>query len=245
MEIKTIQWNLGGGMDAEDLSKNVLQRIIDLLRKENLDIIMFQEAHSDKTSSQAEYISKELGYKYFVNDPYDESHIEKGQMLSQVVISRYPISKHQFTFFNNPKLTAQQPNGDIWITHDRGITTCEIDIGGQNLTVQTLHVLPFKRFNVNPLNEDSEAIRAEVSRVISKETPLLVQGDFNMNDVSLKPFLGDIFESNMQEVLNDQPTYMAGYIYDHVLYRGLKEISHVVIKEVPTDHYPLVTSFVV
>lgn len=253
MKIKTIQWNIGGGKirkagsDAskdESYSIDGLSYIINILKKNQADIITLQEIHSKRGYNQAKIIAKKLGFKYFYNDTYDNSHIEMGQKLCQAIISRFPLSQHKFELFYNPKYKIVQASGKLWVTHDKGISSCMINIQGQKLFLQTLHLFPFKRFEVPSIGEQTKKVRLSVTQKIMSKHPLyLLQGDFNFNNQSLKKFLPDIFVDNLKEILQKESTTPKGRKYDHILYKGLKLKKSKVIKRVLTDHLPIYTEF--
>lgn len=105
MNIKTVQWNIGGGRvckegadstDASAYTEHGLDSIIEFLKREDPDVITLQETHESAGFSQARIISESIGYSYHVNDSYDDSFIEKGQRIGQAVISKYPIVEKRF-----------------------------------------------------------------------------------------------------------------------------------------------------
>lgn len=250
MEFKALQWNIGGGKDYRDSSKDVLGEVVAVTRKVNPDIITLQEIHSDEGSSQAEEIAKSLGHKHWVEDVYDESHLEKGKMLGQAIVSRWPIENHTFSFFTNPRFKVERPNGDIWITHDKGITTGTVRIGEIELVVQTLHTIPFVAFKVDPLGKAFAENRQELSNLISDNGPLLLQGDFNFDESSLGPLVEKVADGRVLEIVKEESTIRTELLPDksllggdRVLYRGLNVTGYSTIREASADHYPLLVTF--
>lgn len=243
MEIKTLQWNIGGAKDANNSRLDVLKDIVEIIRRENPDFITLQEVHSKGSFSQAKLIADILGYAHFINDEYDDSHIESGFRLGQSIISKYPSLKHSFQLFKNPNLSIERPDGSTWVTHDRGITTCMATVDSIEITVQTLHVTPFHRFNVDYMSDEAREARESLNKYISDNQPLIVQGDFNFNNSSLSDFVAKVGNGNIEEIKNEIPTRPNGKISDHILYRGLKLEGFIVISEgVKTDHFPIVAS---
>lgn len=253
MLLKSVQWNIGGGKirkkesDAqapEVYNEDCLQYIIDSLKTVNPDIITLQETHADKNGSQAKEIADSLGYEYFFNDEYDNSHLTEGQRLSQSVISRFPIINHNFSLFFNPLYKVINDDGKQWVSHDKGISTCEIVLSEvKKIKVQTLHLIPFRKFNIDPLGVEAELVRNDVTKKIDKnESPFLLQGDFNYED-SLNDFLPEVFNTEINEIETTNPTTPRGRKYDRILYRGLSVKQHQIDNQALTDHYPLVTEF--
>lgn len=251
MIIKTLQWNIGGGKirntDAPaegPYDVDGVDHIVELLKKHNPDIITLQETHADNKIIQAEIIAKEIGLPYSTNDVYDKSHIEDGQGLGQAIISRFPISEHNFKLFFNPHFETPGPNGGIWISHDKGVSKCNVDLGEVKIQVATLHLIPFRVFGINPLEEKFRNLRDNIAELSSPSSnTFLLQGDFNLDDSSLKSFLPTLFEKGVSEVLLNDPTTPKGRKYDHVVYDGLKNIRSEVLSDVLTDHFPVLSEF--
>lgn len=250
MKISTIQWNMGGGYIRREGSdpKNVdsynvsdLDYIIIILKKYNPSIITLQETHSDDDSNQAEEIARKLGYKYFFNDVYDESHIEKGQGLGQAIISRFPMNDHSFKFFINPNLELATAKGEKWVTHNKGFSKCFVLLeNGEKLCVKTLHMVPFGKFGVNPQSPEITNIIKDIERkIFDNEKNVLLQADFNLDSEYLK----DFFDHNYKELRQKEITTPKGKRYDHVLYKGLENIKSEVIGDVLTDHFPIYSEF--
>lgn len=252
--IKTVQWNIGGGKvrdPAADINvlasyaTDGLEVIITQLKLLEPDIITLQEIHADDMLNQVEAIAKALGLPYFVSDFYADSHVEAGQKLGQGIISRFPLSGHTFVLFKNPKLSITWEDGGTATSHDKGVTSCILQIGDVSLMVKTLHSVPFRRFQVDPMTETGQAILADMrAKLESPEPHLLIQGDFNLNFDRYKPVWPQLFSGQLMEIPQEMPTTPKGRKYDHVLYRGLtpKESSAIEPRAL-TDHFPVVTIF--
>lgn len=102
-----------------------------------------------------------LGYRGWVNDEWAESHIEKGQRLGQVIVSRLPIKEHDFEWFTNPNFEVVWEDGSIAHSHDKGRTKCTVLLGdGHSISVHTLHTIPFRRFKVEVKSVEAKAVLA-------------------------------------------------------------------------------------
>ena len=135
MEIKVMQWNIGGAYikdSSPSYDKHDLNYIKGVLKDENPDVCFMQEIHMDEFSSDSESIARELEY-YYVQDPYAESHIEAGQMLCQSIFSKFPISNRAFELFHNPYWKKKNEDGTVWTSHDKGISTCDIEFSSRKL----------------------------------------------------------------------------------------------------------------
>lgn len=254
MIIKTIQWNIGGGKvrktddDPEDFlafRNDALDSIIATLKIYNPDIVTIQECHTDNNRKQAEVIAKGLGLEYFVNDIYDKSHLEEGQGLSQAIISRFPIQNKKFSFFTNPKFEIIGPDGKQWVSHDKGVTSCVLNITDDtSLNIKASHAIPFGRFQVDPFADEALDLRRDMTEKLQPDADLfLYQGDLNFNDYSIKKFLPDLFRDGLEEVVLSEPTTPKGRKYDHILFKNLKHVKSSVNSSVLTDHFPIYSEF--
>lgn len=251
MIIKSIEWNIGGGKIRDKDDDPVLEDsykidgfeyMVNLIKKYSPDVITLIETHANDKTIQAKEIASKLGYEYWVNDIYDHSHLEKGMGLGQAIISKFPINSHNFTFFYNPKFRIIRPNGEEWISHNKGLTSCNVKIGEKELQVMTLHLIPFRKFEIPLDNPEVVKVKDSISDLINiKSKYLLLQGDFNVDDKSLKNFLPKVM-LHADEVLLDLPTTPKGRRYDHVIYKGIKFIKSEVV-ETLTDHYLVYSEF--
>src|SRR5690606_1462459 len=150
---------------------------------------------------------------------------------------------HTFELFLNPHFEAIWEDGSKALSHDKGVTSCTVDVNGVSLDIKTLHLIPFRRFNIDPHSNDAEAVLKDVQdKLINEGQNTLIQGDFNLDFSTLK-FILPTFMQNMEEVIRNQPTNPKGRKLDHVVFRGLNLESSATINEVLTDHYPVVTKF--
>jgi endonuclease/exonuclease/phosphatase (EEP) superfamily protein YafD len=256
MRIKTVQWNIGGGKTrtpgnnpelAQSYSVEGLDHIISTLERSSPDIITLQETHADRVTVQAEIIANRLGLPYFFNDVYDQSHIEKGQGLGQAIISRFPIEDHSFTFFYNPHYEIERPDGTKWISHDKGVSAASIQSpDNTTFTIMTLHLIPFKKFGIDPLGEAASQVRKDIVDKIKKSSKsgrFLLQGDFNFDNESLASFLPDIFDGGTREIPTTFGTTPKGKRYDHIVFKGLEPLGLTIDSTALTDHYPLLAEF--
>ncbi len=250
-EITTVQWNIGGGKirhpdsDINLMSSydtNGLEDIIVTLKKLSPDIITLQEVHSDETSNQIETIAKALGLEYYESDFYASSHVEAGQKLGQGVISRSRITNHSFQLFTNPHYEVDWEDGGKAVSHNKGATTCTLNIDGKPVVIITLHAIPFRRFEVDPLSEAAKPVLEDMQRKLRVEgKDFIIQGDFNLDYRQLANVLPNLFRAEVNEVTLEEPTTPKGRRYDHVIFSGFKLVSMQILNDVLTDHYPVVT----
>lgn len=250
MKFKTLQWNIGGGKikdihnsEIEKYSTEGMDYIVNEISKHSPDIITLQETHQSGEYNQVKIIAEKLGYNYFINDIYDKSHVESGQGLGQAIISRFPIKSHSFSFFENPKLEIITPEGEKWISHNKGVSKVLIQIDDNNLEAATLHLVPFRRFKVDVLRDDFKKLRDNIQGLISPTNDkYLLQGDFNFDNASLANLI-NLSDINVEEVLQIVPTTPKNRKYDHIIYKNLECTSSETINNVLTDHYPIISTF--
>lgn len=253
MKLTTLQWNIGGGKIrainsgstvSESYNRDGVEYITSLLKDINPDIITLQEVHCDKDVDQVSNIASKLGLGYYVSDFYADSHIEKGQRLGQAIISKYPISSHTFELFINPQYKNIWEDGSIAVSHDKGITSVEVEVDSKKARIITTHLIPFRRFDVDPISTEAEVVMEDIqNKLHNMSNIVLIQGDFNLDYVSLRTILPNLFINDMGEVLQTVPTTPKGRKYDHVLFRGLKMKKTYTNDTALTDHFPVITVF--
>ena len=259
MKLKALQWNINGakiraagadptkGPGSQDPSyiHDDLEYIISKIREWDVDFITLQETHANDAVIQAQVIAERLGFPYWVNDRYDASHLEKGQSLCQSIISKYPTSEHSFEFFNNPNFKTTAQDGSTWMSHDKGCTSVQLALpDGHIVTVITVHLIPFRPFGLAYDNPQVAQVLQDVSEKILAKTKgtTLIQGDFNIDAISLKPYLPLLF-AEIHELEAGKPTTPGDSRYDHVLYKALRLISTETSSDVLTDHFPVISEF--
>ncbi|HSW92662.1 MAG TPA: hypothetical protein VLH14_02125, partial [Patescibacteria group bacterium] len=158
--------------------------------------------------------------------------------------SKYPIVDHQTGFFNNPKVKVVWEDGSVATTFDKGYTNCIVKLGEVKLQVSTLHLTPFKRFNIELDSDIGRRMLQDVQeKVATKPEYYLLQGDFNINTKNLEHFLPQMFEDGVKEIVTDEATTPKNQTYDHILYKGMREVEQRVDQTVLTDHYPIIATF--
>ncbi len=250
--IKSLQWNVGGfrirdhkadPTSPDSYTKEDIDYFIDKITYFNADLITLQETHTNKTKNLVKVIAEKSGYKYYFNDVYDDSHLDSSFKLGQAIISKYPLDNHQFMYFHNPKYEAVW-NGNKVISHNKGLSRCSVKINSINLSISTLHAVPFRPFDVNPLSDKAKDVRIDMQRKIlsSLSEHSLIQGDFNINEKSLVEFLDNSLHG-LNEAIQDRPTTPKGKYYDHIIYKGLDLVESTSDEKVLTDHFPVISTF--
>ena len=79
MQLKTMQWNIGGGRmrkaDADSQAyvsyangEERLESIVETIKTAGADLVTLQETHADGTRIQAKLLAEETGLSHWVND---------------------------------------------------------------------------------------------------------------------------------------------------------------------------------
>lgn len=254
MHITAIQWNIGAGLVREDTAEaekrpvystedlpHVARTIVD----NQADIVTLQEVHIGNGSDQVDLLSKLTGLPHFVSHVYADSHLSPGTGLGQGILSRFPLTDACFDLFLNPGFTMVEDDGATHLSHDKGVTQATLQVpGGQLLEVETLHMIPYRKFGVDPLGEACRQLRDDLTKKIApRHNPFLIQGDFNYNGETVREFLPGIFTPSTEEVPLDGPTTPRRRKYDRVLYSGLDLLESRILTNVRTDHFALLTRF--
>lgn len=248
-----MQWNIGGGKLLREgtdptllksFTKDGLEEIIKVIKEKAPDIITLQETHASKGSSQAQSIAESLGYTYWYNDEYAQSHIEDGQRLGQAIISRFPVVEHSFQLFNNPNFEVIWEDGSFAKSHDKGRTRCKIRLpDGALVVVQTFHAVPFRRFKIDPKSEEAKTVLNDMSsKLLTSGQKSIIQADFNIDADKLEELFPLLFSAGFKAAFQPNPTTTRGHTYDCLLSDGVKILECEVFKNVLTDHFPLITT---
>lgn len=246
--MKTVQWNIGGGYSHTPQGEVPgLDEIIDTLRSLKPDIITLQEIHIGPNYNQAEIIAAALGNAHYVSDVLSPSYIgkDKDMSLGQAIISRFPITNHVFKSFTNPRLEKTWPNGHTEQSHDKGVTSCTLDLKHTELTVKSLHLIPLHRYEITLDSVKGQSVLDDFqAAVATPESRTLIQGDFNIDVVSLKKILPKLFLAQANEVSQKVATSIYGKKIDHIMFtKDIGLVHSLVMTDVKTDHYPIVCEF--
>lgn len=252
MKIRTLTWNIGGGKFlAEGADPSLMasykvdgiHEIIEYLQSENLDIITLQETQSGKSYDQVKQIAEILGYNY-VHDSTSDSHIDIDYKLGHAILTKHSIISHITGLFKNPNVETEWEDGTIAKSFNKGYSTCILDLGGQELSVTTLHLMPFRKFNIALDSGVAAEVLANVQVSIDTSADnWIMQGDFNINTDRIRDYLPGLFSDTTDEILLTEPTTPKNRKYDHIIFNNLNLIRFKVDPNVKTDHYPIIAEF--
>lgn len=249
-----MQWNIGGARirtpeadptALDSYSIESLEYLAKIALEHEPDIITLQETHEGPDGhNQAQALAEVLGLGFWENDTHDESHIEKGQMFGQGIISRFPITDHSFKRLPNPNLSLVTSDGDELHSHNYGITSVNIAAPGGKIRIQTFHLPALHFFEVTPDMQAGRDVLDVVTSSIEDPTfPTLLPGDYNLDVKNVLDLLPGLKQKGFNEAHTPIGTTPKGKRLDHMLHYGLQDIAIKVIDSALTDHYPLLADF--
>ncbi|MBK7932002.1 MAG: endonuclease/exonuclease/phosphatase family protein [Acidobacteria bacterium] len=254
MRLKTLQWNIGGGriyksgadpLDPASYSEDGIDSIVELIRREDPDVITLQETHEAGDNSQPGIIASALGYRFWLNHTTGSSFIDTSMHIGQAVISRYPIISSSFLPFTNPKFEVLK-DGELIRSKNGGLTTCIVELSaGVRAQIRTFHMVPFHFFGVDLKAQAALDALSEVDICLTSDTArrAIFQGDFNINSATMREYFPRLFAAGCVEIVQTDPSTPKGKSLDHIIYKGLLMESTRVINQCRTDHFPIVAEF--
>lgn len=219
-------WNIGEDENNEKgiLSKKSYDYIIDMLKKENIDVICLQEAiiKSEELPSIASYIKDNTDLKYTVEFELSDSHINIGARMGVVICSKYKIDNYKTFMLDNPKFIFSIDKDVTYYSHDKGFIIASLN----NYTIITGHCLPFHVFKKNPLDYLDIFKKADKEFINHYSENFILCGDFNYDNIKL------LFPKTMENCIDlvDCPT------------RKDKQLDHFVISNNLKCSYKNITS---
>lgn len=237
--MKFATWNIGGGFissddeavyDVEDISY-----FSDALKDVCADIACLQEIHISENNHQPEIIAKALGYDHVASHSIADSHLKNGEKLSIAIVSKYHIVSSQFHELPNPNLEFVW-NGKKAFSHDKGFLEVVIDIDGTQLRVLSGHMVPFRKFDKDFMDDEFADIRSKLESVIcDSDIPTIVGADMNFNEI--EKALPRVFENGFTLALPHECTTPRGGYYDKIIGSNEVKFSNSQIIRGKADHY--------
>lgn len=245
--LRIATWNIGGGFvsthqplcfDVQDLS-----HFVEVLQPLACDVICLQEVHTPIAPDgprQAEELANGLGMPYWTAVPCDTiqpSHLASDQFLSLAILSRWKIEQSSYTLLPNPRLHAQAPTGATWLSHDKGLLRAHIQWPGNEITVFSVHALPFHLFGRDIMEDAFRPIRGVMEgTILASRPPTIVAGDWNYE--SVERMLPIVFQTGYTHAPEGVATEPArGRLLDHVLASSHWRITSSAVLSTRADHY--------
>lgn len=202
-------WNIG---EDESNINNIVNKesyeyIKDLLLKNKIDIICFQESivSSNNIDSISKYMKENTYLKYSADLKLSISNNNINNIIGVSICSRFPIEKTESIMFENPNLIYNNK-----ISQDKGFIFAHIK--SIPLIICSGHCFPFRAFNKK--HEEYKYIFEDMEKKMLNllNNNFIVAGDMNYDNVSLL-FPNIINLTNQAKLKN---TYKNTQI-DHIL----------------------------
>lgn len=239
MSFKVMTYNIQHGLDYKKLINKErvinLDRICEIIKKENPDIIGLNEVYNDiyniETVEQAKYIASKLGYNYY---HFGQSITIKNNIgYGNAVISKYDIKNFKIHKIEDPIIKDENVYYE-----SRIIIECDIDINGELIKVLVTHIGLAKK-------EQENGIKKIVNIIDNnKEKKIILMGDFNMeeNDENIKVLLNYI--NNTSSLINgNKLTFNSinpSVKIDYIFLKNLEPLNCYIVNEIGSDHLPII-----
>lgn len=215
---------------AEKFDNKMLNEIIDVINKKEIDIICFQEIITSEKVKYIETIVKNTNLKNFDFIEIHDCNLVKNTRSGIAILSKYPILKTVKGFFPNPLISKTTDSGKTYQMYNKGYMISEIAINGEKIKIFNHHNFPFRRFNSAAyLNQE---VFDHFNDVIKTFKPDYVVGDFNTEDYME---LVKELENNYSKTVNNIST-VDGKSFDEVLVKKGAKASHEEIRLL-SDHF--------
>jgi len=217
--LRIATFNIHKGVSSFN-TRLVLSKQRDLVRQLHADIVFLQEVrgeherHSKLTlNSQYEFLADSIWPDY----AYGKNAILSGGHHGNAILSKFPIVK-----WENEDVSAS-------VSEQRGLLHCEIEIPNwqQNLHCICVHFGLLSLWRRKQL----KALNARIDKLVPKEAPLIIAGDFNdwrqeaSSALSAQQHLHEVFKITHGAHARSFPSLLPMFKLDRIYARGF-DIQH-------------------
>ena len=247
--MKILSWNIGKLLEEGKSVIYQLERISDyvanLILEQDPDIIFLQECSTSETYNQCKVLSETIGYKYYSNFVLDKNHNtqQNGFHIGLGLISKFKLENIQHLTLYNPKIKVKRPNGEIWLTHNKGFQIAKFTslYSKKSFVVLNLHLIPLIKFKIEPKDERITPVWDQILKIIGSnlDYSCIIGGDFNISKIEN---CIDILEKELVKVQSDLPTTNEGFHHDYFLLSNNldnKPSIAVIFGNNKLDHFPI------
>ena len=235
--LRVASWNVHEGHPVVgSISDQAVRReIAELLLSYQVDIVGLQEVGFD--SSERSYILEAIQHntplEYIAHNILSSSSFSQDGSAGVALASRYPLADLRCKYFSNPELGAELDGIPIR-SHDKGIISATVTLPGLEISVVSLHTIPFRLFGREANESDFEPLWSELSAELKglAVRPLIVCGDFNTDQRDLASKSIGTF---LTRSVVDEPTHKGRSIDDILYSQGFRPTSVKVLSNF-SDH---------
>lgn len=223
-------WNIWGGKH--------LDRVVDLIKQENPDVIGLQEVKVIDGENHAEIIAEKLGYHNIYCQSFTTDRHTPPYTLGNAILSKQPILNPHCHFLSS----IDQYEGSAK-TEPRTLVEAEIPFEDNLLTFFTTHMAYSDNFTESEMRDYQ---LEKLLKVIENKTCILM-GDFNslpnsrtVNQIEKQLVNTDREKTEISYIdqkLPDHPEYRIDYIFAD---KKIRTANFRIIETQASDHRPLV-----
>lgn len=241
--MKIVSWNIAGGRKINsskefDYQKEDIQYFINILKKQNPDIVCLQETHTSSKYIMSKIIADALKMEYVVDSLTHPSHIDSKSRIGNSIISKFPLKENKEYRYMYPKFALQFKDGRKAKYHHKNLQVVKVN----NLFIANTQLLPLRLFKYDYDVGLGMIYAKKVEKVLEKLLkPLILCGDFNFN------FPEEIFPKffqkyNLRNSLPNLPTRPNRenepiMKHDYIYYSDVFILKDSGIVKTETDHY--------
>ena len=231
MNIKIMTFNIMHGLDYKLLKEGIRNvnfvNIKDIILKYNPDIISINEIYGASNINNEEFFDQVDYLKSLIQYPYcyfsKAISISKGD-YGNAIFSKYVINDIK-------KYDILDAKSSSSLKEHRVITSVNI----LGINVISTH------FGL--LEEEQENGYHKLLELIKDNKKIIFLGDLNMdvNNKIIKNIMNEL--NSVSDNSYTFPSIMPIKKIDYIFYKGLDEVNSLVIKEIVSDHYPIIAEF--
>ncbi|MEO3809320.1 endonuclease/exonuclease/phosphatase family protein [Sphaerisporangium sp. B11E5] len=199
-------WNVNEAI-ALGSGEDTLPEIVRIVREQRLDMLALQEVPflgRSEVSPLFGPLLSETQLSHVAGHSLSPSYVRPGGRSGVVVASRFPLGEITRAVLPNPGLVSDEMH-----SFDKGTVMARITLGGCGITLASVHMFPFHRFQRCAEEPEFSVVWDHLADEVSrcKDDVVVVAGDFNTDQRSLVlgrlavPMESAITEGQVDDVL--------------------------------------------
>lgn len=251
MRIKILTLNIWEG--------ELLDNVVNFIRKENPDIVLFQEVSNgmndqNHKSRSLDILRKEINLSHYAFEPLFLDVRSSGKIpQGNAIFSRFPIENQKAIFFDIPfgEFSLEDSKKDVGKNQfiPMGMLKVNVNVGGKNINTYSLH-------GIWGFDGEDSLRRLEMGRIIVDEIKdkenVILAGDFNLKPntktiKNIEKYLHNVFDEELISTFNMKHKELKGYATAAVdmifVSKHFRIASHYVPNVDVSDHKPLICEF--
>lgn len=230
-------------------SCNLTPAIVELINREQPDVICFQEVISaertGKILQSLEEMLEDISYKHVYYSPLAKFRFMHGTARrGNAILSKYPLEDTE-TFWTHGEFCEDFDYTVGW-NAARGVACATVVAPGGKIRVMTTHGYHV-RDHKNGNEETLKACRQIADYVAAIDLPLVLTGDFNLTpqSESMQVFDGQLRNLTREYGFTTTRNHLTSKTEacDYILTRGIDVEDFSALDDVVSDHQALVVNF--